>query len=99
VIGLALLAGLGFLLAAAQMGLARLIGPHLAAMAIGIALLALAGLVLVLMGRKSAPTPPRPAPAPMVAPTALPGPVADYFGFLIGFVAIRALLRRRDRKS
>jgi hypothetical protein len=99
VIGLALLAGLGFLLAAAQMGLARLIGPPLAALAIGIALLALAGLVLVLMGRKTAPAPPIPVPAPIVAPTALPGPVADYLGFLIGFVAIRALLRRRDRKS
>ena len=101
VVGLALLAGLGFLLAAAQMGLARLIGPPLAALAIGIALLALAGLVLMAMGRKTAPVPsiPVPVPTPMVAQTALPGPVADYLGFLIGFVAIRALLRRRDRKD
>lgn len=101
VVGLALLAGIGFLLAAAQMGLARLIGPPLAALAIGIALLALSGLVLVLMRRKTAPTLPIPVPVPtpMVAQTTLPGPVADYLGFLIGFVAIRALLRRHDRKS
>lgn len=97
--GLAALAGIGFLLAAAQMGLARLIGPPLAATAIGIALLALAAVALSRIGRKTAAATAPPASAPPAPQAALPGPVADYLGFLIGFVAIRALLRRHNRQD
>ena len=105
-IGLAVLVGSGFLLAAAQMGLARLIGPVLAATAIGAALLSAAALGLILAGRK-APTPaaaPVPIPVPVTAP-APPGPGlgtglgpalgAEYIGFLAAFVLTRAALRRR----
>jgi hypothetical protein len=109
-VGLALLVGSGFLLAAAQMGLARLIGPALAATAIGAALLCAAALGLILASRKA----PAPSPAAATAPiqinvpvtapvppsTALapaPGPTlgAEYIGFLAAFVLTRALLRQR----
>jgi hypothetical protein len=107
-IGLAVLVGVGFLLAAAQMGLARLIGPALAATAIGAALLCAAALGLILASRK-APTPtpmaaPVPIPVPVTAPVP-PGPElgtglgpalgAEYIGFLAAFVLTRAALRRR----
>lgn len=103
-VGLILLVGIGFLLAAAQMGLARLIGPVLAATAIGAALLCAAALGLAFSGRK-APTPAPTAaiiqiPVP-VTPPVPPGPAvgpalgAEYVGFLAAFVLTRALLRRR----
>ena len=105
-IGLAMLVGMGFLLAAAQMGLARLIGPALAATAIGAALLCAAVLGLILASRKApapatapiqinvpvtAPVPPGPAPGPTIGPTL----GAEYIGFLAAFVLTRALLRQR----
>ena len=105
-VGLALLVGSGFLLAAAQMGLARLIGPALAATAIGAALLCAAALGLILASRKApapatapiqinvpvtAPVPPGPAPGPTIGPTL----GAEYIGFLAAFVLTRALLRQR----
>lgn len=107
-VGLALLVGIGFLLAAAQMGLARLIGPVLAATAIGLSLLCAATLGLVLSSRKV----PTPAPTAAVVQISLPvtapvppgpglgpalGPTlgAEYFGFLAAFVLTRAVLRRR----
>lgn len=101
-VSLALLIGIGFLLAAAQMGLARLIGPVLAATAMGVALLCAAALGLFLFGRK-APTPAPtiavvPIPVPVTAPVA-PSPNsllgAEYVGFLAAFVLTRAVLRRR----
>lgn len=107
-VGLALLVGSGFLLAAAQMGLARLIGPALAATAIGAALLCAAALGLILASRKA------PAPAATTAPIQINVPVtapvppstalgptlgptlgAEYIGFLAAFVLTRALLRQR----
>lgn len=99
-VGLALLVGSGFLLAAAQMGLARLIGPALAATAIGAALLCAAALGLILASRKA------PSPAAATAPIRInvpvtapvpPGPTlgAEYIGFLAAFVLTRALLRQR----
>lgn len=103
-VGLALLVGSGFLLAAAQMGLARLIGPALAATAIGAALLCAAALGLILASRKA----PAPAPAPAATTAQIqinvpvtapvpPGPTlgAEYIGFLAAFVLTRALLRQR----
>ena len=105
-VGLALLVGSGFLLAAAQMGLARLIGPALAATAIGATLLCAAALGLILASRKA----PAPAPAAATAPIQInvpvtapvpPGPGlgptlgAEYIGFLAAFVLTRALLRQR----
>jgi hypothetical protein len=107
-VGLALLVGSGFLLAAAQMGLARLIGPALAATAIGAALLCATALGLILASRKA----PAPAPAPAAAtapiqinvpvtapvpPSPALGPTlgAEYIGFLAAFVLTRALLRQR----
>ena len=110
-VGLVLLVGMGFLLAAAQMGLARLIGPVLAATSIGAALLCAAALGLILAGRKAPTSAPTAAivqiPVPVTVPVP-PGPAldpalgpalgAEYIGFLAAFVLTRAMLRRRKSR-
>ena len=113
-VGLVLLVGMGFLLAAAQMGLARLIGPVLAATSIGAALLCAAALGLILAGRKAPTSAPTAAivqiPVPVTVPVP-PGPALDpalgpaldpaLGAEYIGFLAAFVLTRAmlRRRKS
>ena len=77
--------GLGLLLAAALMGLSRLMGPLLACSVLGFGLILLA--VLITSLRRD-----RPLAVPPPAPAAPP----DQIAFALGFVLARLILARRS---
>lgn len=85
------LVGGGFVLASAVMGLASLVGQIAASGLVGVALLAAAALIAL-----------RPRPIVLIEPVEEPDPVPNEMAlaevsFALGFVLIRALLRRRKR--
>lgn len=85
--------GLGLILAAGLMGLALLIGPILASCAVGGVLLVVAALLAVLWKspRRAVLIEQQPIILPMGRPIQ---PLAEV-GFVLGFILIRTLLRRR----
>lgn len=85
-------AGFGFVLAAAVMGLALLLGPIAASGLIGLVLVLAAALIFRRPGAQTRPDPPD-TPTPHSAPDGL-----AHLSFVIGFLAGRAVLRRLHQK-
>jgi uncharacterized membrane protein YfcA len=81
-------AGFGFVLAAAVMGLALLLGPIAASGLIGLVLVLAAAVLYRRTGPQAPPKPPN-TPPPYSGPDGL-----AHLSFVIGFVAGRAALRR-----
>jgi len=100
-VAVCLVMGLGLVLASALMALAMLVGPTLAAGILGLGLLFAAALVATVDRRRKLLHPtqkPESAP-PVIAPIVIaPQTAPSYLGFLLGFVATRAILRQANQQ-